>query len=213
MVRTRDVATGSIVALIALASAVYTPRLPAEIAVNFDAAGEPNSYMSKEFFLAGNVLLAGLIAVTFAVLPRIDPLQENFAAFQRTYDGVAVATLCFLAYIDGLVVAYNLGFEFGLMQATAPATGVLYLLLALLLRRAEQNWFAGIRTPWTLSDERVWDRTHRHTAPLFVVAGILAFGGVVLPEYAFVLMIGPVTAVSLWAVVYSFVIYRHLDHA
>lgn len=212
-VRTRDVTTGSIVALIALASAVYAPRLPAEMAVNFDAAGEPNNYMSREVFLAGSVLLAGLIAVTFAVLPRIDPLGENVAAFQGIYDGFAVATLCFLAYVDGLVVAYNLGFEFGMVQAIAPAMGVLYLLLALLLWRAEQNWFVGIRTPWTLSDERVWDRTHRHTAPLFAVAGVLAFGGVVVPEYAFVLMVGPVTAVSLWAVLYSFVIYRRLDHA
>jgi len=213
MVRTRDLATGGIVALMALASALYAPRLPAEMAVNFDAAGEPNNYMSKEVFLAGSVVLAAGIAALLAVLPRVDPLGENFAEFQGVYDGFVVATLGFLAYIDGLVVAYNLGFEFDMLGATGPAVGVLYLLLALLTRRAEQNWFVGIRTPWTLSDERVWDRTHEHAAPLFALAGVLAFGTVVFPEYAIVLLVAPVTAVSLWAVVYSFVLYRRLDHA
>jgi uncharacterized membrane protein len=212
MVRTRDVATGSIVALIALVSAVYASRLPAELAVHFDAAGEPNSYTSKEFFFASYLLLAVGVAVLFAVLPRIDPLGQNFEEFQKVYDATAVVTIGFMAYIFGLVLAYNLGFEFGMIQATAPATGVLYLLLALLVQRAEQNWFVGIRTPWTLSDERVWDRTHKHAAPLFAIAGILSFGAVLFPDYALFLMVGPITAVSLWTVVYSFAIYRRVDH-
>ena len=111
------------------------------------------------------------------------------------------------------MLAYNLGFEFGMLQATAPAIAGLYLLLALLLRRAEQNWFVGIRTPWTLSDERVWDRTHERTAPLFAVAALCALAAAVVPEYALVLLVGPVTAIALASTVYSFVLYRRLDHA
>ena len=213
MVRTRDLAMGGIVALIALASAVSAPRLPAELAIHFDAAGEPDNYAGKAVVLAGSVLFAAGFAALFAVLPRIDPLGENFAEFQTAYDGFAVGTLAFLAYIHGLVLAYNLGFEFGMLQATAPAIAGLYLLLALLLRRAEQNWFVGIRTPWTLSDERVWDRTHERTAPLFAVAALCALAAAVVPEYALVLLVGPVTAIALASTVYSFVLYRRLNHA
>ena len=213
MVHSRDLATGGIVALIALTGAFYAPRLPEEVAIHFDAAGEPDNFASKRVFLVGNVALSAGIAALFAVLPRIDPLGENFAGFQGVYDGFAVGTLAFLAYIYGLVVAYNLGFEFDMLRATAPAIAGLYLLLAVLLQRAEQNWFVGIRTPWTLSDERVWDRTHEHAAPLFALAGVLAFGAVVFPEYALVLLVGPVTAIALAATVYSFILYRRLDHA
>lgn len=212
MVRARDVITGSIVALVALLSAIYAPRLPGELAVHFDAAGEPDNFLSKEFFLAGYVLLAVGVAALFAGLPHIDPLGENFEEFQAVYDATAVVTVGFIAYIYGLVLAYNSGFEFGMIQATAPATGVFYLLLGLLVHRAEQNWFVGIQTPWTLSDERVWDRTHEHAAPLFAVAGILSFGAVLFPAYALFLLTGPITAVSLWSIVYSFVIYRRVDH-
>jgi len=213
MVRTRDLATGGIVAALALLSAVYASKLPAELAVHFDSAGEPNSYMQAETFLVGSLSLAGGLAVLFAVLPRIDPLGENFDEFRTAYDGFAVATLAFVGYIHGLIIAYNLGYEFGMIQATVPATAALYLLLGLLMWRSEQNWFVGVRTPWTLSDERVWNRTHRHTAPLFVVAGVITLGGLVVPEHAVLLMTVPVLVVSLGSVLYSFVLYQRLDPA
>jgi len=213
MVRTRDLATGGIVAVLAIASAVYASRLPSELAVQFDSAGEPNSFVQAELFLAGDVLLAAGVAVLFAVLPRVDPLGENVAEFQTAYDGFAVATVAFVGYIHGLVIAYNLGYEFGMLEATVPATAALYLLLGPLLYRAEQNWFVGIRTPWTLSNERVWRQTHRHTAPLFALAGVLALGGVVVPEYAVVLLTVPPTVVAVGSILYSFVLYRRFEPA
>lgn len=213
MVRTRDLVTGGIVAALALLSAVYASQLPAEMAVHFDSAGEPNNFMQAGLFLVGNVLLAAGVAVLFAVLPRVDPLRENIAEFQTTYDLTAVVSVAFVGYIHGLVIAYNLGFEFGMIEATVPATAALYLMLGFVVWRAEQNWFVGIRTPWTLSNEHVWNLTHRHTAPLFAVAAVLTLGGLLVPEYAVLLMWVPITIVSLGSVLYSFVLYQRLDPA
>lgn len=213
MIRTRDLATGGIVAVLAVASAVYASQLPSELAVHFDSAGEPDNFVQAELFLVGNVLLAAGVGVLFAVLPRVDPLGENVAEFQTAYDGFAVATVAFVGYIHGLVIAYNLGYEFGVIEATVPATAVLYLLLGPLLYRAEQNWFVGIRTPWTLSDERVWKQTHRHTAPLFALAGVLALGGVLAPEFAVLLLTVPPTVIAVGSILYSFVLYRRFNPA
>jgi uncharacterized membrane protein len=213
MVRRRDLATGGIVALLAVVSALYAPQLPEEMAIHFDAAGEPDSYMATELALAGGIALTAGIAVMFAVLPRIDPLGENFEAFQGVYDASAVGIVAFMAYVHGLVLAYNLDVEFGMLQALSPAIAGLYLLVAVLVRRAEQNWFVGIRTPWTLSDERVWNRTHERAAPLFVVAAALALAGVVVPEYAVLLISAPAAVIAFGATVYSFVVYRRLDPA
>lgn len=211
MVRTRDLLTGGIVGALAVVSAVYLPQLPEEMAINFDAAGEPNGYAQAETYLFGSVLLGAGIAALFAVVPRIDPLGDNIARFQTTYDMVAVATLLFYAYVHGLVLASNLGFEFSLVQALVPAMAGLYLVVAVVVWRAEQNWFVGIRTPWTLSDERVWERTHQRTAPLFVVAAVVSLGGVFVPEYGIYLATAPVTVVALWSILYSFVVYERLD--
>jgi uncharacterized membrane protein len=211
--KTRDIVTGGLVVLLALVSLLTAPELSEEMAINFDAAGEPNNYAQTETFLAGSVLLAGAIAVMFALVPRVDPLAENITSFQATYDGVAVGTLVFFAYIHCLVLASNLGVEFNTVQVTAPAVAGLYLLLAILLWRAEQNWFVGIRTPWTLSNERVWNQTHRHTAPLFIVAAVLSLGSVLFPEFGVLLLTVPVTVVAFGSMLYSFVLYERLDQS
>lgn len=212
MTRTRDLAAGGIVAVTALASVLLAPELPAEMAIHFDASGQPDNYMAKHLALAGIPLLAAGLVVLFALLPRIDPLGQNVEQFKTAYDIFAVGMIGFLAYVQALVLAYNLGIEFGMTEALAPAMGALYLLVAVLLDRAEQNWFVGIRNPWTLSDERVWKRTHEYTAPLFAVAGVLALGAVVMPEYATVFFAGPVLAIALGSTLYSFVLYQRLDH-
>lgn len=98
-----------------------------------------------------------------------------------------------------------------MVQVTTPAVAGLYLLLAVLLWRAEQNWFIGIRTPWTLNDERVWDRTHRRTAPLFVVAAVISLGAVFFPQYGIFFLTAPVIVVAFGSMLYSFVLYERLD--
>ncbi len=211
MVRARDLANGGIVFVLALLSALSLPELPAEMAINFDAGGEPNNFAQAETFLAGSLLLGAGLAALFAVVPRIDPLGENISKFQTAYDAVAVATLLFHAYIHGMVLASNLGFEFDVIQATTPAVAGLYLFLAVLLWRVEQNWFVGIRTPWTLSDERVWNKTHRHTAPLFALAAVVSLGGLLFPEYGVFFLSVPVVLVAIGSAVYSFVLYERLN--
>ena len=59
----------------------------------------------------------------------------------------------------------------------APAMGGLYYGIGVLMGSTRLNWFVGIRTPWTLSSEEVWDSTHAMGAKLFKLCGVLAFAG------------------------------------
>jgi uncharacterized membrane protein len=209
----RDVAGGGIVLLTALASALAAPEVPAEVAIHFDAGGDPDGYADRSVALASVPLLAAGLVALFAALPRIDPLGENVAEFQGAYDAFAVGTVVFLAYVHGAILAFNLGVEFDLLAALAPAMAALYYAVGVLLERAERNWFVGLRTPWTLADEAVWERTHEHVAPLFKVAGVVALGALVLPEFTLVLLVAPVVLASLGGAVYSYVCYRRLNPA
>lgn len=213
MMSRRDLAGGSLVALTALASVVAAPEMPAEVAIHFDATGDPDRYADRTLALAAMPLLVAALVVTFAALPRIDPLGENVAQFQGAYDAMAVGTVALLSYVHGLVLAYNLGVAFDVTVAVAPAMAALYYLVGHLLSRAERNWFVGLRTPWTLSDEAVWDRTHERVAPLFKVAAVLALGAVAVPSLAMYFLVGPVLVVSVAGVVYSYVCYRRLNPA
>ncbi|WP_135851596.1 SdpI family protein [Halorussus salinus] len=203
-------AGGLLVALSAAMSALAFPEMPAEMATHWNAAGEIDGRTPKTVALALFPALSAAMLALFAVLPRIDPLGENVATFREEYDTFVVLLLAFLTYVHGLVLAANAGYEFEMMQALAPAIGALYYYLGVLTAHAEQNWFVGIRTPWTISNEEVWHRTHERAAPLFKLAGVVAVLGALVPAYAELLVVAPIAAVALYGTVYSYVTYRRV---
>jgi uncharacterized membrane protein len=200
----------ALVALSAVASVLAAPEMPARMATHWNAAGEVDGHMATEYALALFPALSAVLLVAFAALPRIDPLGENVAAFRDQYDTFVVLLLAFLTYVHLLVLAVNAGYEFRMIQALAPGVGALLYYVGVLSEHAEQNWFVGVRTPWTLSSEAVWERTHERVAPLFKIAGGIAALAALVPTYAELLVAAPVAAVALYATVYSYVEYRRI---
>lgn len=200
------------VLLAAVASVLAAPSLPEQLVTNWDASGVANDTMPRNAVLVGGPALALGVVVLFEAIPRIDPLGENIAKFSGIYDGLAVLTTGFVAYVHGLVLAWNLGYEFEIVQAISPAIAVLFVAIGFLLERAERNWFVGIRTPWTLSSDEVWRHTHDRTAPLFKAAGVVALGGLVVPDYFLYLVVGPAVAITVFATVYSYLDYRRVGN-
>ncbi len=200
-----------IVALTAIASAMVYPDLPTQMAIHFDSTGQPDDYLSKPLATALIPALAVGITGLFAVIPRLDPLGENFEEFRRYYDIAAVVTVGVLAYVHALVLGYNLGYAFDIQQALAPVLAVVAIVFGYVVENANQNWFIGIRTPWTLSDETVWKQTNERSGVLFKIAGLVALLAVPFPEYFEVLAIAPLALAALVPTVYSYVLYRRLD--
>jgi uncharacterized membrane protein len=204
----RNVAGAALVALMAAAAAVVYPDLPERMAVHFGDTGQPDGYLPRLYAVAVGPV-AGLGAlVLFQALPRIDPLGENVAGFQRYYDLLAVVTVGILAYVHGLVLAYNLGYRVNVATLAVPLVAVTLVVAGYVVENAEQNWFVGIRTPWTLSDEEVWAATHERTGALFKLAGVVSLSALAFPEHFLLLVVGPAVAAALFGTVYSFVLYR-----
>jgi uncharacterized membrane protein len=93
--------------------------------------------------------------------------------------------------------------------AMLPAIGLLFIFIGYMLKQARRNFFIGIRTPWTLSSDRVWDETHRIGSVLFMISGVLAligslFGGMAAFWFVFVPIIGS----TVFVLIYSYVIYQ-----
>lgn len=201
---------GALIAATVIGSALATPLLPLRMVVLWGADGTPRGRLLRPFAL---LVLPGLAAVVlglFAVLPRIDPLGANVAEFRRAYDGFAVLIVLFLLVLHVGVLAWNAGVEYRFVQLVAATVGVLYVGVGALLRRTEPNWFVGIRTPWTMHDDRVWYETHRLAGTLFKLAGVLAFVGVLLPDLAVPMIVGPAIVAAVASAGYSYVVYRRL---
>lgn len=198
-----------VVATIAFSAAIYG-RLPEQMASHWGVEDQVNGYISRFWgaFLMP-VVSVGMLAL-FLLIPNIDPLKANIAKFREFFNTFIVLILAFMLYTHFLTIFWNLGYQnFKMSAAMLPAMGLLFMYIGLMLRKAKRNWFIGIRTPWTLSSDTVWDETHRIGSILFFISGVLTLiGGLVGGLAAFLLIFIPLMGSTIFLITYSYVLYR-----
>jgi uncharacterized membrane protein len=183
---------------------LFQDRMPAQMASHWNVRNEVDGYMSRFWGLFfAPMILAGLYLL-FLAIPRTDPLKRNIETFRTVFDGFILLLFLFLLYVYLLTIAWNLGRRFLMIRFLAPGFAVLFFFAGVLLERSKRNMFVGIRTPWTLASDRVWDRTHRLGGTLFKIAGVLSLGGIVFPSHALWFVLAPVLLAAIVATVYSY---------
>jgi uncharacterized membrane protein len=106
------------------------------------------------------------------------------------------------------MILWNIGIKVGPNVTVPIGTGLLFIGAGILCENAKRNWFIGIRTPWTLSSEQVWDKTHRLGGKLFKIAGVIAVVGIFSQSYAVFFVLVPVLLVAAYTIVYSYFEYQ-----
>lgn len=191
-------------------SAYYYDQLPDTLATHWGINGQANGYSPK---LEGLLIIPAIsvfIVALFMILPRIDPLRKNYASFRKYYDGTFVMLTGFFTCLQALIIFWNLGYAFSFGGMLAFAFGILFYYLGILLEKAKQNWFVGIRTPWTLSNAKVWDKTHKLGGKLFKAVGMVTFIGAFILDSILIISVALVIAAAIAAVVYSYLEFRKL---
>jgi uncharacterized membrane protein len=187
----------------AVTLAIY-PAAPDRIASHWNAAGQVDGYMSKFWglFLIP-FIMTGFVAL-LAVLPRIDPHKKNYEKFGTYYEGFILLFTLFMLAIQVQIILWSIGYQISPNLTFPILIGMLFIYLGVLLDHAEQNWFVGIRTPWTLSSEMVWKKTHQLGGKLFIIAGVISCIGIFAGVYALWFVLVPALAVAVITVVYSY---------
>lgn len=199
-----------LVAIAIIAGVALWNQLPAQMASHWNANDQVDGTMPKFWGVFMMPLITLGIMVLFLVIPNIDPLKANIAQFRDSFNVFIVLIIAFMLYIHGLTLAWSLGYtSFKMSTAMLPFMGVLFIAIGSMLRKAKRNFFIGIRTPWTLSSDTVWDKTHQLGATLFMASGALAiiggfFGGMI----AFWLLFAPLMGSTIGLIVYSYLLYR-----
>jgi uncharacterized membrane protein len=184
-------------------------RLPDQMASHWNTANQVDGYISRFWGAFLMPVMSIGILVLFLIIPSIDPLKANIAQFREYYNTFITLIVVFMTYMHILTILWNLGYnQFNMGTAMLPAMGLLFIFAGIMMRQAKRNFFIGIRTPWTLSSDRVWDETHRLGSILFIVSGILALFGAFFEEYAIWFILIPVLGSTLFLLVYSYVLYR-----
>jgi uncharacterized membrane protein len=124
------------------------------------------------------------------ILPKIDPRGSNYAKFGGTFEGIIVSIMLFMLGIHIMILRAGLGYPVAMQRVVPLGIGVLFVVMGNLLPRARPNWFVGIRTPWTLSSDRVWEKTHRLGGRLFVSGGILiVLAALTMEQWALIVLV------------------------
>jgi uncharacterized membrane protein len=213
--RTTTLIVLSILVAATLAGLMLWNRLPDPMASHWNMNDQVDGYMSRFWGVFMIPLITLGMVLLFLAVPSIDPLRANIAIFREAFNLFIVLMAGFMIYIYGVTLAWNLGYnDFRMSGAMLPAIGLLFFFIGYMLRKARRNFFIGIRTPWTLSSDKVWDETHRIGAILFMISGILALiGGWFGGATAFWMMFVPIIGSTIFLFVYSFVLYRRETRA
>jgi uncharacterized membrane protein len=190
-------------------SAAMYSRLPDQIPTHWSVRGEINDYSSRTLaaWLMPAVLAA--MAIILPRLPAIDPRRANYEKFRPSYDLVISAVMTLIAAMHVVTLGAALGWPVPIMKVTPMMVGALFVVIGNVLPRARSNWLFGIRTPWTLTNERVWERTHRLGGMTFVVAGLLLFVSAFLaPPVMFGVLVAATVLASIIPVTYSYFAWK-----
>jgi uncharacterized membrane protein len=165
----------ALIAAMALAGAWAFAQLPAgaQVPVHFNAHGEPDGWAAAGVGLAMLPLLSLALMGLQRLLPRVDPRGENLRKSGKAMATIWVAVALLLALIQAQVVAVSLGLGMPAPKMPMLLMGGLFVVMGNVLGKLRSNYTVGIRTPWTLANERVWDQTHRFGGKVFVALGLL----------------------------------------
>jgi uncharacterized membrane protein len=185
-------------------------KLPPMVPVHWGIHGQVNGWGPKwSLFLYGPGLMCMIVAL-FAALPWLSPKRFEVDSFRSTYLYIMVIAVAMMAYINILIVASALGIKLDVGRAVEGGVCLLILLLGNVLGKVRRNFYMGIRTPWTLANDRVWNATHRLGAKTFFTAGLLGLIALVL-RAPFWLPIAAILAAALVPAIYSLVFYKQME--
>jgi len=189
-------------------SLYFYPLMPEKMAIHWNVQGQVDGYASKFVGLFILPFLFTGIALLFITIPKIDPLKENIEKFRKYYDGFVILFSAFMVFIHLYIISWNMGIRISPNMVLPIGLGLLFFYCGILCENAKRNWFIGIRTPWTLSSEKVWERTHKFGGRLFKACGIISIIGLLFPSHVAYFILVPVMFAAAFLIVFSYFAYQ-----
>jgi uncharacterized membrane protein len=203
----------AIMAIQVIVSLASYPFLPARVPTHWNAAGQIDAYAPKWvnavmfplMSIGIYILIRGLVAIS----PKLG--NQNPRTNREVINLFLVGILLFMLVIQLLVTTISLGFPVNVTLVVSLAISILFIFLGNYMGKLRRNFWGGIRTPWTLASDSVWERTHRLGSWLFVIGGLIGIMISFIPSMRLYGIVVIVFGISIISAVYSYVIYHQLE--
>jgi uncharacterized membrane protein len=212
--RSTVITTGTLVVVMFVAACWTLMRVPAgsQIPIHFGLQGAPNGWAPAPVGLFLLPVAGALLWTSRVVLPRIDPRGRNLVRSGKAYGTIWMASTVVLMLLEGQIIATALGSNVPRLQLVTALIGGFLAIVGNVLGKLRWNYTVGIRTPWTLSNERVWDQTHRFAGWAFVIGGVVLLVSAFAPSPGALrlpIIVAVVLAITVSAWAKSYLLWRH----
>lgn len=206
----------ALLAVMLAASAIMWVNLPADarLPVHYNIHGQADRYAGK---LVAALMMPGVVmgvTLLLAVVPYIEPRRQHLRQSAKAYAALWIAVVGLFAtlHVNSMLIA--LGHGVNLTTLVGVLLGLLFMVLGNYLGKVRSTFMFGIRTPWTLSSDQVWDKTHRLGGRMFFTVGlasvVLAVLG--LKAWAVAVLAGGAIGSAILLTIYSYVLWRREEH-
>jgi len=188
----------------------FYKHLPALVPSHWNINGEIDGY-SGRFFGAWFVPILSLgLYLLFLVLPYIDPKKEHYENFTTAYHGIKNLMVVFMFALYIFTALAGLGYNISIGAVMPIMVGLLFIGIGYFIKSVKQNWWMGVRTPWTMESPVVWKKTNELMGKLMVVGGVLiALCALPLNNFFRIsLFVAAIVIIAVVPIVYSYFAFK-----
>lgn len=202
-----------VIFLMYIAGIILYPQLPNMIPSHWNISGQVDGYTPKNIYLVFIPTLTLFIYIMLLLAPRLDPKAENYKKFIGVYNGFNVVMVLFMAGLYFITLLFAMGISISISKFIRFIIGIMLLFIGNYFGKIRHNYTFGIKTPWTLASEKVWNKTHRISGPLWVVVGLVWMLSIFFAERtAFIIDMFALILVSLFGTIYSYILFKKLEN-
>ena len=181
-----------------------------QVPIHWNAYGEINGYSTKRnaFLFAPGI--AVMITALFAIIPLVEPRKQNLMRSRVLYHTLWAGMLIVFVAVQATILTAALGMKSSLATFLVPGIALLFVVIGNVLGKSRSNFLMGVRTPWTLSSDYAWEKTHRWTGRLWVLIGLATIAASPFADMKaqVAILIGGLIISIVAAVVMSYVFWR-----
>ncbi len=190
-----------------ISSFYFYSHFPEKVPTHWNFAGEVDDWGSRAIAFVIPAVMVG-IYILFLVFPFLDPKKEKYEQFSKVYHVFKGVMILFMAMLYFATSLNILGYNLPIGIIVPVGVGVLFIIMGNYMGKIKSNWFFGIKTPWTLSSEEVWNKTHRFGGKMFMLGGVLIALDSFSPiDWRLPIFIIAIIIVLLGTVGYSYLVY------
>lgn len=181
-----------------------------KVPMHWGPDGEVDGYGGRNSLFLMPLVAAG-VALLLAVVPYIEPRRGHLLRSSKAYKAMWIGLMGFFALFHLAIVLVALGHAVSINLTVSLLTGILFIIIGKYMGEVRSNFFFGVRTPWTLSSELSWNKTHRLAGRLFVGWGVsLIVAAILNPAGTWILwlVLGGAAVLVAVVLVYSYVVWK-----